>query len=78
MSKYWSDFVLGLEPYVPGEQPANTNLTKLNTNENPYPPSPAVMRAMESAVNDNLRLYPPSNADQLKQCLADYFKLTPA
>jgi histidinol-phosphate aminotransferase len=78
MSKYWSDFVLGLEPYVPGEQPANTNLTKLNTNENPYPPSPAVMRAMESAVNDNLRLYPPSNADQLKQCLADYFNLTPA
>ena len=78
MSKYWSDFVLGLEPYVPGEQPENTNLTKLNTNENPYPPSPAVMRAMESAVNDNLRLYPPSNADQLKQCLADYFNLTPA
>jgi histidinol-phosphate aminotransferase len=78
MSKYWSDFVLGLEPYVPGEQPANTNLTKLNTNENPYPPSPAVMRAMESAVNDNLRLYPPSNADELKQCLADYFNLTPA
>ncbi|MDC0010397.1 histidinol-phosphate transaminase [Porticoccaceae bacterium] len=78
MSKYWSDFVLGLEPYVPGEQPANSNLTKLNTNENPYPPSPAVMQAMESAVNDDLRLYPPSNADQLKQCLAGYFKLTPA
>jgi histidinol-phosphate aminotransferase len=78
MSKYWSDFVLGLEPYIPGEQPANTNLTKLNTNENPYPPSPAVMSAMNSAVNDDLRLYPPSNADQLKQTVADYFQLTPA
>jgi histidinol-phosphate aminotransferase len=78
MSKYWSDFVVGLEPYTPGEQPANTNLTKLNTNENPYPPSPAVMAAMNSAVNDDLRLYPPSNADQLKQTLADYFQLTPA
>ena len=78
MSKYWSDFVLGLEPYIPGEQPANTNLTKLNTNENPYPPSPAVMVAMNSAVNDDLRLYPPSNADQLKQTVADYFQLTPA
>ena len=77
MSKFWSDFVVGLEPYVPGEQPANANLTKLNTNENPYPPSPAVMQAMESAVNDDLRLYPPSNADQLKQTLADYFQLTP-
>jgi len=77
MSKFWSDFVVGLEPYVPGEQPANINLTKLNTNENPYPPSPAVMQAMENAVNDDLRLYPPSNADQLKQTLADYFQLTP-
>lgn len=77
MSKFWSDFVVGLEPYVPGEQPANANLTKLNTNENPYPPSPAVMQAMESAVNDDLRLYPPSSADQLKQTLADYFQLTP-
>ena len=77
MSKYWSDFVVGLEPYIPGEQPANTNLTKLNTNENPYPPSPAVMAATNSAVNDDLRLYPPSNADQLKHTLADYFQLTP-
>lgn len=78
MSKYWSDFVGGLEPYIPGEQPANTHLTKLNTNENPYPPSLAVMQAMNAAVNEDLRLYPPSNADQLKQTIADYFQLTPA
>ena len=78
MSKYWSDFVGTLDPYTPGEQPANTNLTKLNTNENPYPPSPAVMEAMRCAVNDDLRLYPPPNADSLKQTIADYFQLTPA
>ena len=78
MSKYWSDFVRTLDPYTPGEQPANTNLTKLNTNENPYPPSPAVMEAMRCAVNDDLRLYPPPNADLLKQTIADYFQLTPA
>ena len=77
MSKYWSDFVGTLDPYTPGEQPANTNLTKLNTNENPYPPSPAVMEAMRCAVNDDLRLYPPPNADSLKQTIADYFQLTP-
>ena len=78
MSKYWSDFVGTLDPYTPGEQPANTDLTKLNTNENPYPPSPAVMEAMRCAVNDDLRLYPPPNADLLKQTIADYFQLTPA
>ena len=78
MSKYWSDFVGTLDPYTPGEQPANTDLTKLNTNENPYPPSPAVMEAMRCAVNDALRLYPPPNADLLKQTIADYFQLTPA
>ena len=78
MSKYWSDFVGTLDPYTPGEQPANTNLTKLNTNENPYPPSPAVKEAMRCAVNDDLRLYPPPNADLLKQTIADYFQLTPA
>jgi len=78
MSKYWSDFVGTLDPYTPGEQPANTNLTKLNTNENPYHPSPVVMEAMRCAVNDDLRLYPPPNADLLKQTIADYFQLTPA
>jgi len=77
MSKYWSNFVSELDPYTPGEQPAINNLTKLNTNENPYPPSPAVMEAMRAAVNADLRLYPPPNADQLKQTIAGYFQLTP-
>ena len=40
MSRFWSDVVKGLKPYVPGEQPRLANLVKLNTNENPYGPSP--------------------------------------
>jgi histidinol-phosphate aminotransferase len=75
MSKYWSSFVADLDPYTPGEQPAINNLTKLNTNENPYGPSPKVLQAMEDAVNGDLRLYPPPNADQLKQTIADYYQL---
>lgn len=75
MSKYWSNFVASLDPYTPGEQPAVNNLTKLNTNENPYGPSPKVLQAMEAAVNGDLRLYPPPNADQLKQTIADYYQL---
>ena len=76
MSKYWSNFVASLDPYTPGEQPAINNLTKLNTNENPYGPSPKVLQAMEDAANGDLRLYPPPNADQLKQAIADYYQLT--
>ncbi|HAJ70965.1 MAG TPA: histidinol-phosphate transaminase, partial [Methylophilaceae bacterium] len=45
MSKYWSPVVHGLTPYVPGEQPKLANLVKLNTNENPYGPSPKVIAA---------------------------------
>ena len=45
MSRYWSDVVRSLTPYVPGEQPRIANLVKLNTNENPYPPSPKVLEA---------------------------------
>ena len=75
MSKYWSDFVTQLEPYIPGEQPCTTNIVKLNTNENPYGPSPVAIAAMEAALNQDLRLYPPSKADGLKQVIADYYSL---
>ena len=78
MSKYWSDFVATLDPYTPGEQPAVQNLTKLNTNENPYPPSPRVLAAMQQSINGNVRLYPPPNADKLKQTIADYHQLSVA
>jgi len=58
VSQYWSDLVRHLQPYVPGEQPKLTNLIKLNTNENPYGPSPRVLAAIAAGVSDSLRLYP--------------------
>lgn len=75
MSQFWSPLVTSLSPYVPGEQPKITNLIKLNTNENPYGPSPKVLEAIRFTSDDNLRLYPDPNADQLKQTLADYYKV---
>lgn len=73
--RLWSDFVSELEPYVPGEQPRIDNLVKLNTNENPYGPSPQVAEAIKAALGDELRLYPPPNADRLKQVIADYHQV---
>lgn len=73
MSKFWSPFVRDLVPYVPGEQPKLTKLVKLNTNENPYGPSPRAIEAMRAEVNDNLRLYPDPNSDLLKQAVARYY-----
>jgi histidinol-phosphate aminotransferase len=76
MSSYWSDFVKDLEPYTPGEQPQINNITKLNTNENPYGPSPEVINAISEAADDRLRLYPPPEAEQLKQTIASYFDVS--
>ncbi|MCS3466381.1 histidinol-phosphate aminotransferase [Pseudomonas sp. JUb42] len=73
MSKFWSSFVSDLVPYVPGEQPKLTKLTKLNTNENPYGPSPKALAAMREQLTDDLRLYPDPNGDLLKQAVADYY-----
>ena len=73
MSQFWSPFVKDLVPYVPGEQPKMTRLVKLNTNENPYGPSPKAIAAMQAELNDDLRLYPDPNGDRLKQAVADYY-----
>jgi histidinol-phosphate aminotransferase len=70
MSRFWSDVVKGLTPYVPGEQPKLANLVKLNTNENPYGPSPRALEAIRAATDETLRLYPDPNADQLKRAIA--------
>lgn len=78
MSRFWSPFVKDLVPYVPGEQPKLARLVKLNTNENPYGPSPKVLEAMRGELNDNLRLYPDPNGDRLKQAVAEYYRVTPA
>lgn len=76
MSKYWSKLVAQLEPYIPGEQPQDQQYIKLNTNENPYPPSPNVLAALKESIDDTLKLYPDPNSTQLKQAIADYYDVT--
>ena len=76
MSQYWSPLVHSLTPYVPGEQPKLPNLIKLNTNENPYPPSPRAVMAIADELGqrgESLRLYPDPNADRLKEAVARHF-----
>lgn len=80
MSRYWSRVVNDLTPYVPGEQPKIAKLIKLNTNENPFPPSPHVLAAIQAELGDDaarLRLYPDPNADLLKAAVAKHHGLTP-
>ncbi len=71
--RFWSPDVRELEPYTPGEQPKIQNILKLNTNENPYPPSPKVVDAVQKVLAnsaDVLRLYPDPDASELKQAIA--------
>ena len=76
-TKFWSDTARRLTPYVPGEQPKLANLVKLNTNENPYGPSPRVLQALRDEVGEGLRLYPDPDASRLKQAIADCHGITP-
>ncbi|MCD6338624.1 MAG: histidinol-phosphate transaminase [Verrucomicrobia bacterium] len=66
-----------LRPYAPGEQPTEPGVIKLNTNENPYPPSPLVLEATRRAVDGRLRLYPSPGADRLRRLLADLYGCSP-
>lgn len=75
MSKFWSPIVEGLVPYVPGEQPKVDNLVKLNTNENPFAPSPKAVAAMQATVGEGLKLYPDPESEQLKRTIADYYSV---
>jgi histidinol-phosphate aminotransferase len=61
-------------PYVPGEQPKIHKLIKLNTNENPYPPSPKVLANIRAAVDERLRLYPNPTAQPLRERLARFHR----
>ncbi|MGN0418691.1 histidinol-phosphate transaminase [Anaerostipes faecalis] len=70
----WRDNVRNVEPYTPGEQPKELDVIKLNTNENPYPPSPKVLEAMENIKN--LRKYPDPAAAELVDAIADYHGFT--
>ncbi|MDT3424833.1 histidinol-phosphate aminotransferase [Paenibacillus forsythiae] len=75
MSKFWSETVKGITPYVPGEQPGVGQVIKLNTNENPYPPSARVLDAMKAAVSGRLKLYPDPECRGLREAAADYYRL---
>lgn len=68
----WRDNLRKIEPYVPGEQPDFPDMIKLNTNENPYPPSPKVREVMEHFDESKLRLYPDPASSRLVQAIADY------
>jgi histidinol-phosphate aminotransferase len=76
MSRFWSSLVHGLSPYVPGEQPKLDGLIKLNTNENPYGPSPRVLDAIASAT-DRLHLYPDPRASDLCDTIAARYDVAP-
>src|SRR5262245_29637420 len=69
--------VQDLHPYVPGEQPKIKGLIKLNTNENPYPPAPGVVRAIRNSLDGRLRLYPNPTAQRLREKLARFHRCTP-
>ena len=73
MSRFWSQLVNQLIPYVPGEQPRVDKLVKLNTNENPYGPSASVLDAIREQLDDRLRLYPDPSSDQLKAAIAEFY-----
>lgn len=73
MSRFWSDAIKRLTPYVPGEQPKEAGITKLNTNENPYPPSPLAAAVIRDFDTDRLRLYSDPDCTALKEAIADHF-----
>jgi histidinol-phosphate aminotransferase len=76
MSRFWSSVCRSLTPYVPGEQPKLQNLVKLNTNENPYGPSPRVLEAIRNEATDALRLYPDPSSERLRTVIADFYGLS--
>lgn len=71
--KVWESYIRKVEPYVPGEQPKIKNVIKLNTNENPYPPSKAVMDALTKVDLDSLKLYPDPEVTKLNEAIANFY-----
>lgn len=71
----WESYVRKVVPYVPGEQPQEQHMIKLNTNENPYPPAPGVIRALKEFDTDRLRLYPEPTCKVLVDAIAEYYGL---
>lgn len=74
----WEENVRRVVPYTPGEQPNEPGMIKLNTNENPYPPSPKVAEAIRNFDEDRLRLYPDPTAGALVNALAERYQIKPS
>ena len=77
MSKYFSSKLSSIEPYVPGEQPRDKKYIKLNTNESPFPPSPEVIKALDSEQVSSLNLYSDPTAKELVDAIAEYYDVCP-
>lgn len=75
--RFWSSRIQALVPYTPGEQPKDRVFIKLNTNENPYPPSPKVLEAIQNATDERLRLYPDPESTALRNAIAEYHGIKP-
>jgi histidinol-phosphate aminotransferase len=73
LKQWFRPRVLGMKGYIPGEQPKNLSTTKLNTNENPYPPSASVLKAVKAQADFRLRLYPEPAADTLRKALSKVY-----
>ena len=73
----WEENVRMVTPYVPGEQPKDKNVIKLNTNECPYPPTPYVAEAIANFDYEDLRRYPNTQSTQLVEQLADVYEVKP-
>jgi histidinol-phosphate aminotransferase len=78
MSKYWNMRTQKISPYTPGEQPRDRKFIKLNTNENPYPPSPKVLEAVKNAVCERLRLYPDPQCTEFREAAAARYGVKPS
>lgn len=77
LKKFWSKKIQTLVPYVAGEQPKDRVYIKLNTNENPYPPSPNVLAAIRDNADERLSLYPDGEAQELCAAIAEFHHLKP-
>ena len=77
MEKLWEENIRRVEPYVPGEQPKSADVIKLNTNENPYPPAPSVLKLAGELSWNPMRRYPDPCATELVEALAAQYGLKP-
>ena len=75
LTNLWEDKVRKVVPYTPGEQPKDTNVIKLNTNENPYPPSPKVKKVLDDFDCGKMRLYPDPDSTVLVEAIAERYNI---